>query len=43
MSLNVEGYIEEGIASKIQGDDGKEDELGNNSAEMTKKDESKKP
>ena len=43
MSLNVEGYIEEGIASKIQGEEGKNDELGNNSVEMTKKDEGKKP
>ena len=41
MSLNVEGYIEEGIASKIQGEEGKEDELGNNSLEMTKKYEGK--
>ena len=43
MSLNVEGYIEEGIASKIQEEEGKNDELGNNSAEMTKKNEGKKP
>ena len=43
MSLNVEGYIKEGIARKIQGEEGKEDELGNNSDEMTKKDEGKKP
>ena len=41
MSLNVEGYIKEGIASKIQGEEGKEDELGNNSLEMTKKYEGK--
>ena len=50
MPLNVEGYIEEGITSKIQGKEGKEDELGDNRAEMTnkeagttKKDEGKKP
>ena len=39
MSLNVAGYIKEGIASKIQGEEGKDDESGNNSAEMTKKNE----
>ena len=43
VSLNVEDYIEEGITSKIHGEEDKEDELGNNSAEMTMKDEGKKP
>ena len=42
MSLNVEGYIEEGIVSKNEGEEGKVDKLENNSVEMTKKDEGKK-
>ena len=43
MPLNVDGYIEEGIVSKNEGEEGKLDILENNSVEMTKKDESKKP
>ena len=43
MSLNVEGYIEEGIVSKNEGEEGKVDKLENNSVEITKKDEGKKP
>ena len=43
MPLNVEGYIEEGIVSKNEGEEGKLDKLENNGVEMTKKDESKKP
>ena len=43
MSLNVEGYIEEGIGSKNEGEEGKVGKLENNSVEMTKKDEGKKP
>ena len=42
MTLNVEGYIEEGIVSKNEGERGKVDKLENNSVEMTKKDEGKK-
>ena len=43
MPLNVEGYIEEGIVSKIEGEEGKVNKLENNSVEMRKKDEGKKP
>ena len=43
MPLNIEGYIEEGIISKNEGEEGKVDKLENNSVEMTKKDEGKKP
>ena len=43
MSLNVEGYIEEGIVSKNEREKGKVDKLKNNSVEMTKKNEGKKP
>ena len=43
MPLNVEGYIEEGIVSKIEGEEGKVNKLENNSIEMRKKDEGKKP
>ena len=39
----LKGYIEEGIVSKNEGEEGKVDKLENNSVEMTKKDESKKP
>ena len=41
MPLNVEGYMEEGIVSKNEGEEGKVDKLENNSVEMTKKDEGK--
>ena len=43
MPLNVEGYIEKGIVSKNEGEEGKVDKLENNSVEMTNKDEGKKP
>ena len=43
MPLNVEGYIEEGIISKNEEEEDKVDKLENNSIEMTKKDEGKKP
>ena len=43
MSLNVEGYIEEGIVSNNEGEEGKVDKLENNSFEMTNKYEGKKP
>ena len=43
MPLNVEGYIEEGIVSKNEGEERKMDKLENNSVEMTKKDEDKQP
>ena len=43
MPLNVEGYMEEGIVSKNEGEECKVDKLENNSVEMTKKDEGKKP
>ena len=43
MPLNVEGYIEEGIISKNEGEEGKVDKLENNSVEMTKKYGGKKP
>ena len=43
MSLNVEGYIEEGLVSKTEGEEGKVDKLENSSVEMTKKYEGKKP
>ena len=43
MSLNVEGYIEDGIVPKNEGEEGKVDKLENNSIKMTKKDEGKKP
>ena len=43
MPLNVEGYIEEGIISKIEGKEGKVNKLEKNSVEMRKKDEGKKP
>ena len=43
MPLNVEGYIKEEIVSKTEGEEGKVDKLENNSIEMTKKDEGKKP
>ena len=43
MSLNVKGYIEDGIVPKNEGEEGKVDKLENNSVEMAKKDEDKKP
>ena len=43
MPLNVEGYIEEGIVSKNEGEEDKVYKLENNSVEMKKKDEGKKP
>ena len=43
MPLNVEGYIEKRIISKNEGEEGEDDKLENNSVEMIKKDEGKKP
>ena len=43
MSLNVEGYNEDGIISKNEGEEGKVNKLENKSVEMTKKNEGKKP
>ena len=43
MPLNVEGYIEEEIVSKNEKEEDKVDKLENNSVEMAKKYERKKP